>query len=70
MAKKWKYSVTQDFTNVDGSIHEIQIACGDTKDEVICALVDALIARCEPAGIRVRYPDNSFYGWGTLDPDN
>jgi len=65
-----KYTVTEDLTNVDGSIDEIVIATGDNKDDIICALVDQLMERTEPAGIRVRYPDRSFYGWGTLDPDN
>ena len=65
-----KYTVTEDLTNVDGSIDEIVIATGDNKDDIICALVDQLMERTEPAGIRVRYPDRSFYAWGTLDPDN
>ena len=70
MAKKWKYTVTEDLTTADGGIQEIKIALGDTKDDIICALVNVIMERNEPAGIRVRYPDRSFYGWGTLDPDN
>ena len=65
MAKKWKYTVTE-----DGIFGEFEIACGDTKDDLICALIDQIMQRNEPEGIRVRYPDGSFYGWGTLDPDN
>jgi hypothetical protein len=59
-----KYAVIEDIGG-----EQIEMAGADTKDDLICALVHMMMERCEPEGVKVTYPDKSYYAWGTLDPN-
>jgi hypothetical protein len=59
-----KYAIIEDIGG-----EEIEMGEGDNKDDIICALVLMLMERCEPAGLKVTYPDKSYYTWGTLEPN-